>query len=85
MMSIPALERSKRLRAMGDKLGREGMSERVIAAVREFDGKSLKGAMILAGRLKAITQMAKCDDYWDEQVEKGFVLELRTPVQRDAA
>jgi hypothetical protein len=77
-MSIVSLERSKTLRGYGVKLGREGMSERVIAAVAEFDG-SYKGAMQLAGRLKAISQMAASDDYWAEQVDKGFVQELRNP------
>ena len=70
-MTISRLEWAKELRAAGRVIGRDGMSERVIAAVGEFDG-SYKGAMILAGRLKAITQMAACDGYWTEQVEKGF-------------
>lgn len=74
-MTIYDLERSKTLRGYGNKLGREGMSERVINAVAEWD-KSYKGAMILAGRLKAISQMAKSDDYWDEQVHKGYVQEI---------
>lgn len=77
-MSIMSLERSKTLRGYGVKLGREGMSDRVIAAVAEFDGKSLKQAMVLAGRLKAIAQMAAADDYWAEQVDKGFMQELRS-------
>lgn len=74
-MSIMDLERSKTLRGYGTKLGREGMSLRVLGAVAEFDG-SYKGAMILSGRLKAIAQMAKSDDYWDEQVQKGYKLEI---------
>ena len=64
------------MKATGDKLGREGMSQRVIAAVSEFDG-SYKGAMRLAGRLKAISQMAAADEYWREQVDHGFQLERR--------
>lgn len=75
-MTIQSLERAKTLRVYGVKLGREGMSERVIAAVADFDG-SYKGAMFLAGRLKAVSQMAASDDYWSEQVDKGFVRELR--------
>ncbi len=70
-MGISTLEWSKELRAKGAALGREGMSERVIAAVGEFDG-SYKGAMRLAGRLKAIGQMAGCDEYWREQVDRGY-------------
>jgi hypothetical protein len=77
-MTIIALDRAKSLRKAGEHLGRNGMSQRVIAAVAEFDG-SYKGAMVLAGRLKAVSQMATCDDYWREQVDKGFVQELRAP------
>lgn len=75
-MTILSLEWSKRLRKVGSEIGREGMSLRVIAAVGEFDG-SYKGAMQLAGRLKAIAQMARCDEYWSEQVDKGFRRELQ--------
>ncbi|MEI9428702.1 hypothetical protein [Mesorhizobium sp. Cs1299R1N3] len=73
-MSLHALERAKRLKEIGQEIGREGMSKRVIAAVAEFDG-SYKGAMVLAGRLKAISQMANADDYWRGKVEDGFNLE----------
>lgn len=59
------------LKAEGARLGREGMSLRVLAAVKEFDG-SYKGAMVLAGRLKAISQMAAADGYWREKVEDGY-------------
>ena len=66
-----------RFRAKGRELGREGMSERVIAAVAEWEkaGRTYKGAMILAGRLQAIAHMASGDDYWREQVEKGLHIE----------
>jgi hypothetical protein len=75
-MSITRLEWAKELRATGAGLGREGMSLRVISAVSEFDG-SYKGAMQLAGRLKAISQMANADEYWREQVDKGYQKERR--------
>jgi hypothetical protein len=68
---------AKGFQKVGKKLGREGMSLRAIAAVKDFDG-SYKGAMILAGRMKAIAQMAKADDYWDEQVSKGYHQERNT-------
>lgn len=88
-MTIQSLERSKTLRVRGVKLGREGMSQRVLAAVADFEsaGKSYKGAMYLAGRLKAIAQMAASDEYWAEQVDDGFIRELRTlptPQDREA-
>ena len=75
-MAIIHLEEAKQMRAQGRRLGRAGMSLRVKKIIDEFDG-SYKGAMKLAGRMKAITQAAKCDLYWDEQVKKGFNDELR--------
>lgn len=65
------LKRARALVKAGDRLGRKGLSEAVIAAVSEFDG-SYKQAMNLAGRLQAIAQAAKADNYWREKVEDGF-------------
>lgn len=65
------LQWAKELRKEGERLGRAGLSERVIELVKDFDG-SYKGAMHLAGQLKAISQAAKFDDYWTEKVERGF-------------
>lgn len=78
-MGIPALERSKKLAAHGSKIGREGMSQLVIDAVSDWQkaGATYKGAMILAGRLKAISQMSAGDEYWREQVDDGFIREFR--------
>jgi hypothetical protein len=59
----------------GNLVGRKGMSKEVISAVREFDG-SYKGAMELAGRLKAIAQAAGCDEYWSEKVGRGYHKQL---------
>lgn len=70
-MTVRDMQNAKRLKEFGALIQREGMSERVINAVSEFDG-SYKGAMRLAGRLKAIAQMANSDDYWKEQVDKGY-------------
>ena len=84
-MSIPSLEWAKELRAAGGRLGRDGLSKRVIKLVddyAELDG-SYKGAMILAGRLKAIAQAAKYDEYWDEKVSIGFHAE-RGEICKDA-
>ena len=81
-----ALKRWKRLSEHGKLIGRQGMSDLVANAVNEFvkNGKTPKGAMILAGRCKAISQMASGDDYWAEQVEKGFVMELHNIPPRKA-
>jgi len=73
-VSVYALERARVLRKAGEKLRRDGLSKRVIALTEEFiasDG-SYKGAMTFAGRLKAIAQAAKFDNYWTEKVDDGF-------------
>lgn len=79
-MSVVALRQAKKLRAAGAKLGREGLSSRVITLVNDFDG-SYKGAMVLAGRLKAIAQAARADGYWSEKVEDGFQKETASLTQ----
>lgn len=61
----------KEMQKWGKAAGREGMSLEAIAAVEEFDGSYI-GAMILAGKMKAIAQAAGCDDYWSEKVCKGY-------------
>lgn len=65
------LKWANQLRHAGKSLGRSGLSEAVISAVSEFDG-SYKGAMVLAGRLKAVSQAAAADSYWSEKVDDGF-------------
>lgn len=65
----------KEMQDWGKSVGREGMSQAAIKAVDEFDG-SYKGAMILAGKMKAIAQAAKCDDYWSEKVGMGYQRQL---------
>ena len=61
----------RKLREHGARLGRAGLSKRVVDLVAEFDG-SYKGAMILAGRLRAIAQAAGFDSYWSEKVNRGY-------------
>ena len=70
-MGIRHLDEAKELRKHGERIGRAGMSQYVIKVVDEFDG-SYKGAMKLAGKLKAITIAAKCDQYWDEMWRRGY-------------
>jgi len=62
----------KELREVGDKLGREGMSQMAQKFISEYDG-SYRGAMKLCGELSVIAKMATCDDYWKEQVNKGVL------------
>ena len=77
-MGIQNIEDAKRLKEHGRRLGRDGMSQRVERLVIDFveNGGGYKAAMILAGRLKAICSAARCDDYWLEQVDKGWTREL---------
>lgn len=59
-----------KLREVGDKIGREGMSKLAQECLSEYDG-SYKGVMELCGKLSEIAKMATCDDYWCEQVDRG--------------
>ena len=65
----------KVMQKWGRQVGREGMSRAAIQAVEEFDG-SYKGAIKLAGRMKAIAEAAKCDDYWSEKMQMGYSSQL---------
>lgn len=69
---------TQKLRAWGLSVGRAGMSQAVIDEVAAFDG-SYKQAMRLAGALSQIAIAARCDGYWDEQVEHGKQEFLRKP------
>jgi hypothetical protein len=79
-----ALQQANKLKQAGAVLGREGLSKAVIEAVADFDG-SYKGAMVLAGRLKAVAQAAKADGYWSEKVEDGYNRERDLLSDRAAA
>lgn len=83
---MPATTRisdAAKFRAEGQRIGREGMSKRVMEAVTQWRaaGETYKGAMLLAGRLKAIAAMASNDEYWREQVDKGVGIEIRRCTQ----
>jgi hypothetical protein len=73
---------TKALRKEGARLGRAGLSERVIQIINEFDGTYI-GAMVLVGRMRAIATAAGYDAYWSEKVGHGFHGEMialsRTP------
>lgn len=79
-MAINDILDAKTLREQGRRLGRGGMSRRVIQLVQEFlidypDGH-YQEAIILAGRLHAISLASRCDDYWGEKSSRGFYMEL---------
>lgn len=79
------LRRYTRFRKYGRSLTREQMSSMVKRAVDEYaQNEGPKNAMILAGRLKAIAMMAASDDYWSEQVSKGFDREFFAMTQTEA-
>lgn len=73
-----SFEITRELRKQGKRLGRAGMSQRVIHLVEEFvtEGGTYKGAMVLAGRLHAISLASRCDSYWGEKTNHGFHREL---------
>jgi hypothetical protein len=76
-MSIHSLTVSKELRKQGERLKRQGLSERVFTLVDEFnENRSYKNAIVLAGRLKAIAQACKFDGYWDDKCCAGFNFEV---------
>lgn len=78
-MAIRHLEEAKILRKHGERIGRAGISERIILLVNHFikhDGSYL-GAIKLAGRLHAIFIAAKYSDYWTEKAQDGYAEEFR--------
>lgn len=65
------------LRDQGERLGRAGLSRRIISLVAEFQkNPTYIGAVILAGRLSAIATACKFDEYWREKSEDGFIKEM---------
>lgn len=58
------------LKAWGKRVGRAGMSQAALDAIA--GDHSFKDVMRIAGELKAIAIAAQCDNYWNEQVERGF-------------
>lgn len=77
-MSILHLEIAKDLKEQGKRLGRAGLAERVLTLVDEFNkNRSYKNAIVLAGKLKAISQACKFDGYWDEKCSAGFDFEIQ--------
>ena len=61
----------EKLRKVGSKLGRVGMSDLASEFINECDG-SAKSVMELCGKLSIIAKMSTCDDYWHEQVIEGL-------------
>ena len=80
-MAIRDIENAKQLRKQGERLGREGLSQRINKLVLEFaekyPGGHYREGIMLAGRLHAIFLATDKGDYWREVAERGFYSELR--------
>jgi len=79
-MSITHLEEAKKLQKQGERLGRDGLSQRINKLVLDFakkypDGHYKEGIM-LAGRLHAIFIATDPYDYWREVARRGYNKEL---------
>ena len=61
------------LRKASTYLRREGKNNLAIKHIKKCNG-SYKGVMELCGKLSVIAKMATCDDYWEEQVNRGMSL-----------
>ena len=72
-MSLQDIKDAKEMKVTGKLLGREGIAIFAQRCVAEYlEDPSYKNVLQLAGALKTVCQAAKFDDYWDEQVWKGY-------------
>jgi len=74
-MGIPHIEEAKELRKEGKRLGRAGLSQRVLVLLEQYKDPSYKKAIELAGRLHAIALAARTDSYWSEKCGRGYEME----------
>lgn len=76
-----SLKISKDLRKQFERLGRDGISQRINDLVLEFAKKYPEGhykeGVILAGRLRALSLAARADGYWREKTDHGFHCEAQ--------
>lgn len=64
-----------RFEAMG---GREGLSKRIIEIAHQIaQVDSYKRAIIGAGQIKVLAELAEADTYWDEKMSMGMQYEAR--------
>lgn len=64
--------RIKEKREAGKILGREGVSSKISEYVDEYlRNQTPKNAVILAGKLKIMAEVATFDEYWDEKAWIG--------------
>lgn len=58
--------------------GRAGISERILEIAKEIQSvNSYKRAIIGAGQIRFLAEIAQADTYWDEKESIGFAYEER--------
>ena len=72
-MAIKSIENSKTLKGYGKKLGRQGIAKMVIGICRDVNlGGDYKEAIVALGKLRALSEACKYDQYWEEKMLDGF-------------
>jgi len=72
-MAIKSIENSKTLKGYGKKLGRQGIAEMVIGICMDVHlVGDYKEAIVALGKLRALSEACKYDQYWDEKMLDGF-------------
>lgn len=75
------IEIANRLKREGERLGRDGLSQRVNDLVLDFARKHPDGhyleAIKLAGRLRAISLASRGDHYWGEKTDAAYHAEAQ--------
>jgi len=72
-MSIQSIKNSKTLKAYGKNLGRQGIAEMAIGICRDVHlGGDYKEAIVALGKLRALSEACKYDQYWEEKMLDGF-------------
>jgi hypothetical protein len=63
-------------REVGEKLGRGGISQRIITIASEISEGTYKEAIEKAGQISVLVESASFDDYWHEKAKSGQYLEM---------
>lgn len=58
-------------RMAGEKLGRSGISLRIIEIATEIADGTYKEAIEKAGQISVLVEAASYDDYWGEKAKRG--------------
>ena len=62
-------------RKAGEALGRDGLSERIIALAKDIAEGSYKNAIEKAGHISVLVEAASYDTYWHEKAKAGRLKE----------